>query len=188
MTHNIIVRQLRGFAFKIYIFDFLIQRLSLPELRNNGCDLLSKFISLTFWCNSSRWLEWAIQVVICFQNLYLWLSDATPAFRRRKLQLLWFAFKIYIFDFLMQRNNNGVPEFRGCDLLSKFISLTFWCNSKDALSEGIRVVICFQNLYLWLSDATRKTHYPKEYGLWFAFKIYIFDFLMQRWQLLQSLR
>ena len=121
---------LRGlwFAFKIYIFGFLIQ-LQLVDHR-------------------------LAPVVICFQNLYLWLSDTTERCRLLTCDQLWFAFKIYIFGFLIQLSDLVNQRLSCCDLLSKFISLAFWYNPDSYCPYWYSVVICFQNLYLWLSDTT----------------------------------
>jgi len=120
------------------------------------CDLLSKFISLIFWYNEKDFIIAELIVVICFQNLYLWYSDTTYRSFRMTLTSLWFAFKIYIFDILIQpkRKNN--------------------CKNK--------VVICFQNLYLWYSDTTLTGILIPIIVLWFAFKIYIFDILIQPYE------
>jgi len=142
------------FAFKIYIFGFLIQQSASNASLIYCCDLLSKFISLAFWYNKDIWQRKTITVVICFQNLYLWLSDTTEPGR------------LYV----------GYS----CDLLSKFISLAFWYNLQSYGLPRERVVICFQNLYLWLSDTTTERTKRVTAKLWFAFKIYIFGFLIQR--------
>ena len=136
------------FAFKIYIFGFLIQ--PVPYV---SCDLLSKFISLAFWYNKRYGWQKEIFVVICFQNLYLWLSDTTDIVLWKQGFGLWFAFKIYIFGFLIQHDQMAQRGKLCCDLLSKFISLAFWYN--------IKILLRMRQL------------------LWFAFKIYIFGFLIQ---------
>ena len=118
-----------------------------------SCDLLSKFISLAFWYNKYIWGVNEIIVVICFQNLYLWLSDTTVMYNVRKSYKLWFAFKIYIFGFLIQPWKTSARQKSSCDLLSKFISLAFW-----------------YNMLINIGKLTE---------LWFAFKIYIFGFLIQ---------
>ena len=167
------------FAFKIYIFDILIQHVFSAKDTVEGCDLLSKFISLIFWYNNGLRINNATLVVICFQNLYLWYSDTTPVsffllhkccdllskfisliFWYNCLDLclqchqLWFAFKIYIFDILIQLSFFTGKINGCCDLLSKFISLIFWYNCLNQYEMLITVVICFQNLYLWYSDTT----------------------------------
>ena len=219
------------FAFKIYIFDILIQHVFSAKDTVEGCDLLSKFISLIFWYNNGLRINNATLVVICFQNLYLWYSDTTPVsffllhkccdllskfislifwynfgtLRHRnnnvvicfqnlylwysdttkiensvEEELLWFAFKIYIFDILIQQFSYYSANFFRCDLLSKFISLIFWYNARASNENSPLVVICFQNLYLWYSDTTQTDYDKIDSVLWFAFKIYIFDILIQR--------
>ncbi len=218
------------FAFKIYIFDILIQQIKLVfacqgvvicfqnlylwysdttlssrRWQVTCCDLLSKFISLIFWYNFLRYLVHHIRVVICFQNLYLWYSDTTLNLNLKRNAQLWFAFKIYIFDILIQRYFPEQNLVSSCDLLSKFISLIFWYNQVLLEMLNFLVVICFQNLYLWYSDTTKfwngsfrnrcdllskfislifwynvLPRIIKFVLLWFAFKIYIFDILIQR--------
>ena len=118
-----------------------------------GCDLLSKFISLIFWYNQRNFSH----------------------FKRK----LWFAFKIYIFDILIQQAYTVSVNTSSCDLLSKFISLIFWYNALHITLWEHTVVICFQNLYLWYSDTTSRLTVVQNRELWFAFKIYIFDILIQ---------
>jgi len=142
------------FAFKIYIFDILIQHNVSTICIRFSCDLLSKFISLIFWYNRVRYRIKRRRVVICFQNLYLWYSDTTNVLKIISLMLLWFAFKIYIFDILIQPITIKPYRNTGCDLLSKFISLIFWYNMCFRRKILSKVVICFQNLYLWYSDTT----------------------------------
>ncbi len=119
----------------------------------NSCDLLSKFISLIFWYNSEAQIWLRSFVVICFRNLYLWYSDTT------------------------QRSKHW--NVKGCDLLSKFISLIFWYNREVESDLRWIVVICFRNLYLWYSDTTVDHYLLQQPPLWFAFEIYIFDILIQ---------
>ena len=167
------------FAFKIYIFDILIQPVVKLSSVHLCCDLLSKFISLIFWYNNILWKSSDIQlwfafkiyifdiliqrancrsrrcrVVICFQNLYLWYSDTTNGREGFYYAGLWFAFKIYIFDILIQQESLTQKKWWSCDLLSKFISLIFWYNMIVEKNKCTLVVICFQNLYLWYSDTT----------------------------------
>ena len=142
------------FAFKFYIFDILIQQTNTQLSTYLGCDLLSNFISLIFWYNLSKLHRNVKLVVICFQILYLWYSDTTIYDVLTKLYGLWFAFKFYIFDILIQRKALASQQNAGCDLLSNFISLIFWYNFDNKHLDLWLVVICFQILYLWYSDTT----------------------------------
>ncbi len=173
--------------------------------RKISCDLLSKFISLIFWYNNWYTIPYTDTVVICFRNLYLWYSDTTCRTDKQICVMLWFAFEIYIFDILIQQtkkpnhdeivvicfrnlylwysdttNTNVLGRKLGCDLLSKFISLIFWYNTKLQTARTIKVVICFRNLYLWYSDTTYTMFDLEQFMLWFAFEIYIFDILIQQ--------
>ena len=192
------------FAFKIYIFGFLIQ---LTYIKLNKASVVICFQNLYLWLSDTTngkigtvilqlWFAFKIYifgfliqlphqyqrhqlVVICFQNLYLWLSDTTINYWCDYHHWLWFAFKIYIFGFLIQLSLSLNAIFACCDLLSKFISLAFWYNKLPSVLENMSVVICFQNLYLWLSDTTAFSCFISSLMLWFAFKIYIFGFLIQ---------
>ena len=117
-------------AFKICIFDFQKQQ-SLSICRNTvRCELLSKFVSLTFRNSGSDAEKRTDRVVNCFQNLYLWLSETAWRCWAQLQILLWIAFKICIFDFQKQH--------------------------EMSLKENKYVVNCFQNLYLWLSETARQ--------------------------------
>ncbi len=116
--------------------------------------MLSKFISLIFWYNVLIINYQPTPVVICFRNLYLWYSDTTWIWFWPSSIWLWFAFEIYIFDILIQRQRRDRTWNFRCDLLSKFISLIFWYNNIPVWCFYDLVVICFRNLYLWYSDTT----------------------------------
>ena len=116
----------------------------------------------------------------CFQNLYLWLSETAVLAFRTTNTLLWIAFKICIFDFQKQLSVANEPLQLCCELLSKFVSLTFR-NSVSYFTSLMRLVVnCFQNLYLWLSETAVQYMITLKGLLWIAFKICIFDFQKQR--------
>jgi len=112
-------------AFKICIFDFQKQRRGGRYDGTTCCELLSKFVSLTFR-NSNYYRKYPRRIVVnCFQNLYLWLSETAKVYHMNFLNKLWIAFKICIFDFQKQQMGLGYTERNSCELLSKFVSLTF---------------------------------------------------------------
>jgi len=113
-------------AFKICIFDFQKQ----PEIFAGG----------------------GVIVVNCFQNLYLWLSETAVSNSLFTEYVLWIAFKICIFDFQKQHILFFTRLQFGCELLSKFVSLTFRNSHTEVINLWEIVVNCFQNLYLWLSE------------------------------------
>ena len=166
-------------AFKICIFDFQKQLGSTTTAINLCCELLSKFVSLTFRNSKSTPIFRVLKVVNCFQNLYLWLSETACLLSQPRHSELWIAFKICIFDFQKQQS------------VARAIAPT--------------VVNCFQNLYLWLSETASQKVYVwvsccellskfvsltfrnsflkeliEEKALWIAFKICIFDFQKQQ--------
>ncbi len=141
-------------AFKICIFDFQKQQNRPRFLHRLCCELLSKFVSLTFRNSRLPLVLSCSSVVNCFQNLYLWLSETAPFISLMKRHMLWIAFKICIFDFQKQHSPKPTLSFISCELLSKFVSLTF------------RNSFSFDTI--------------KEFELWIAFKICIFDFQKQQ--------
>ncbi len=125
----LIYRRQLWIAFKICIFDFQKQQVSSFSL-----------LSL---------------VVNCFQNLYLWLSETADGGSNTVRSMLWIAFKICIFDFQKQLRCYIILFVPCCELLSKFVSLTFRNSSLCKELGACAVVNCFQNLYLWLSETAR---------------------------------
>ena len=116
--------------------------------RHNCCELLSKFVSLTFRNSTLLPEEWDGIVVNCFQNLYLWrLETALQEYKPNKF-LLWIAFKICIFDVLS--NITSSPQ-----------------------SSSSSVVICFQIVSLTYCLTSRTCLWRQDTKLWFAFKLYL---------------
>jgi len=112
-------------AFKNCIFDILKQRNVNAKNKGASCELLSKIVSLTFWNNSLSRLTCASAVVNCFQKLYLWHSETTLLQPYETWKELWIAFKNCIFDFQKQPSACVFVPIVCCELLSKFVSLTF---------------------------------------------------------------
>ena len=192
-------------AFKICIFVIRKQPKEWKHLLRSCCELLSKFVSLSFENNKITELESRLRVVNCFQNLYLCHSKTTCYANSLYLSSLWIAFKICIFVIRKQPSlalltvvgccellskfvslsfeNNTIEFYQiayllwiafkicifvirkqllilnflrvdSCELLSKFVSLSFENNCNSYLSLLIIVVNCFQNLYLCHSKTT----------------------------------
>jgi len=170
-------------AFKICIFDFQKQHNQRLCVCNGSCELLSKFVSLTFRNSHFRHTPHTLPVVNCFQNLYLWLSETANTLRKAAKNLLWIAFKICIFDFQKQRTNQSNLHRCCCELLSKFVSLTFR-NSFGVVA--IVVVWRCELLSKFVSLTFRNSvvaNAPIAGWLWIAFKICIFDFQKQQMKL-----
>jgi len=139
-------------AFKICIFDFQKQQNENGIKKVYCCELLSKFVSLTFRNSGIRDKTNETEVVNCFQNLYLWLSETAGSTGVACKNTLWIAFKICIFDFQKQLIGFTICASFCCELLSKFVSLTFRNSHSFTCNKFVLVVNCFQNLYLWLSE------------------------------------
>ena len=90
-------------AFKNLIFDYWTQRCVLWYVLQEGCELLSKILSLTIEHNWLSGDNSAVQVVNCFQKSYLWLLNTTAPRGRIAARWLWIAFKNLIFDYWTQQ-------------------------------------------------------------------------------------
>ena len=111
-------------AFKNLIFDYWTQRCVLWYVLQEGCELLSKILSLTIEHNWLSGDNSAVQVVNCFQKSYLWLLNTTRAEEVFKIVPLWIAFKNLIFDYWTQQFGSRKACESSCELLSKILSLT----------------------------------------------------------------
>ena len=161
------------FAFKMYLWliDIHSGLAFKPSLR--GCDLLSKciFDLLIFTLDCCRY---SIEtVVICFQNVSLTYWYSLNAANNAMSDMLWFAFKMYLWLIDIHLFHLVKVLVRCCDLLSKciFDLLIFtlhWircvCNS---------VVICFQNVSLTYWYSLGRNKQTDQIWLWFAFKMYL---------------
>ena len=93
--------------------------------------------------------------------------------------MLWIAFKLYIYWGLWQRllieGNVGI----GCELLSNCIFTEVFDNKRNWTSKQLRVVNCFQIVYLLRSLTTGFRFIADDIWLWIAFKLYIYWGLWQ---------
>ena len=151
-----------------------------------SCDLLSNFVSLIFCYILELLLNWYNSVVICFQILYLWYSVTSTILQTPPENQLWFAFKFCIFDILLHRPMRRHQRRTGCDLLSNFVSLIFCYIYTSLQIKILRVVICFQILYLWYSVTSYHCLPEPIRLLWFAFKFCIFDILLHPYWVAES--
>ena len=141
-------------AFKNLIFDYWTQRNVNALVDYDGCELLSKILSLTIEHNDCSEVSLCFDVVNCFQKSYLWLLNTTCACKGWKRLRLWIAFKNLIFDYWTQLSGRGIIFAKRCELLSKILSLTIEHNIDAIVKDMFVVVNCFQKSYLWLLNTT----------------------------------
>ena len=111
-------------AFKNLIFDYWTQQVLVSVLFLCSCELLSKILSLTIEHNCTKFRNFFIRVVNCFQKSYLWLLNTTLCKSYLLRFELWIAFKNLIFDYWTQRSIQFLRSAERCELLSKILSLT----------------------------------------------------------------
>ena len=91
------------FAYKMYLWCVELQPISNVDLSEGCCDLLTKCIfdvlSYNYWFACSSW----ITVVICLQNVSLMCWVTTVEEDLCVKDLLWFAYKMYLWCVELQR-------------------------------------------------------------------------------------
>ena len=117
------------FAFRFFIFVQRQQRWRYYYIEAFCCDLLSDFLSLSNGNNKALRFLSSQLVVICFQIFYLCPTATTVDTLTSKQELLWFAFRFFIFVQRQQRFIGFNVIDLSCDLLSDFLSLSNGNNS-----------------------------------------------------------
>ena len=112
-------------AFRFFIFVLQTQRILKTRTTLQGCELLSDFLSLFFKHNAAIILKLITGVVNCFQIFYLCSSNTTLSFKNFCPQLLWIAFRFFIFVLQTQQYGLSSKLRSSCELLSDFLSLFF---------------------------------------------------------------
>ena len=138
-----------------------------------------KNLIFDYWTQPNFTSEPRQPVVNCFQKSYLWLLNTTCSCLQRNPRGLWIAFKNLIFDYWTQLGSGNIKIERGCELLSKILSLTIEHNLPAQLGFTFQVVNCFQKSYLWLLNTTLPKGCVCGFRLWIAFKNLIFDYWTQ---------
>ena len=96
----------------------------------SGCELLSNCIFTEFSDNSYRFFAELFMVVSCFQIVSLPSSLTTRAYEGSFADLLWVAFKLYLYRVLWQRPHLQRRLHQRCELLSNCIFTEFSDNRK----------------------------------------------------------
>ena len=136
------------FAFRFFIFVQRQQLRTRKGWERSSCDLLSDFLSLSNGNNSRLLRSSSFTVVICFQIFYLCPTATTSVSMLSLRNLLWFAFRFFIFVQRQQHWQLAILFGSCCDLLSDFLSLSNGNNAMAVKPSSFRVVICFQIFYL----------------------------------------
>ena len=163
-------------AFKFLIFDILATGVASDFNITTGCELLSNFLSLTYWQQVRQLFRRDDPMLwIAFKFLIFDILATGHAFQPCDRQTLWIAFKFLIFDILATGQTPSATGARrlwiafkflifdilatgkhraqqaqvGCELLSNFLSLTYWQQVVASKESSFAVVNCFQISYLW---------------------------------------
>ena len=166
-------------ADKFCIFAYLKQLFQKPSNRTTRCELLTNFVSLHIWNNQFHNRHVHLGVVNCWQILYLCISETITLFMRISNTQLWIADKFCIFAYLKQWTERFYLVQVRCELLTNFVSLHIWNNSRTERTNSTRVVNCWQILYLCISETIQRGTAARIVELWIADKFCIFAYLKQ---------
>ena len=162
------------FAFRFFIFVQRQQHFIVSRISSACCDLLSDFLSLSNGNNHNPHIDHRVLVVICFQIFYLCPTATTTFIIMVYYEVLWFAFRFFIFVQRQQPKLFKRELEPCCDLLSDFLSLSNGNNDKSLFRTYCFVVICFQIFYLCPTATTDNNGELYVIPLWFAFRFFIF--------------
>ena len=98
-------------------------------LTNGSSSVVNCFQTLYLWPtdnNQCASISLRYEVVNCFQTLYLWPTDNNWLSNDFEVLRLWIAFKLCIFDLLITMKRPATALSFSCELLSNFVSLTYW--------------------------------------------------------------
>ena len=161
------------FAFKLYLWRIEKQRSCLCFLRLCCCDLLSNCIFDVLKNNFFFLTRKGSSVVICFQIVSLTYWKTTSIVRNKIIPTLWFAFKLYLWRIEKQPPSAEIFPSTSCDLLSNCIFDVLKNNVLLYSFCNCIVVICFQIVSLTYWKTTQAVQHAEYFGLWFAFKLYL---------------
>ena len=132
------------FAFKLYLYRVLSHRETNNPPGLVSCDLLSNCIFIEFYHICTIAKDCSNIVVICFQIVSLSSSITSKMKTYTDQQLLWFAFKLYLYRVLSHHNWRELAALVCCDLLSNCIFIEFYHIVSQVNKDYQLVVICFQ--------------------------------------------
>ena len=161
------------FAFKLYLWRIEKQLASEYKFCRACCDLLSNCIFDVLKNNFSVLLSIRLGVVICFQIVSLTYWKTTDSMMRVITNMLWFAFKLYLWRIEKQQFILLAYVSVRCDLLSNCIFDVLKNNTYVGVACHMSVVICFQIVSLTYWKTTTEQERVAYYLLWFAFKLYL---------------
>ena len=136
------------FAFRMYLWFIAIQHHGLSRKAGTCCDLLSECIFDLLLSNLLHWKWFSFFVVICFQNVSLIYCYPTSSIKWLSLNVLWFAFRMYLWFIAIQLCASNPLRTKCCDLLSECIFDLLLSNFHQLVKHHVNVVICFQNVSL----------------------------------------
>ena len=141
-------------AFKLYFYCGLWQRSSGHYTKASRCELLSNCIFTVVFDNVRYEQSQPIEVVNCFQIVFLLWSLTTAEVLRKLEKQLWIAFKLYFYCGLWQHLSQKGIILPGCELLSNCIFTVVFDNHGQNLQIHFLVVNCFQIVFLLWSLTT----------------------------------
>ena len=168
-----VVSYVLWFAFKLYLWRIEKQLIIKNRLHFVSCDLLSNCIFDVLKNNALAGKADLLLVVICFQIVSLTYWKTTGLIEKTIFEMLWFAFKLYLWRIEKQPDRQIQPYKISCDLLSNCIFDVLKNNIVNCCHNFFKVVICFQIVSLTYWKTTFYNPVALHCLLWFAFKLYL---------------
>ena len=136
-------------AFIFSIFDNVTTSKFGGVRRENGCEWLSFFLSLTTSQHLESWVRRVCSVVNGFHFFYLWQRHNISLSISKPLLRLWMAFIFSIFDNVTTSSSESLTSPLCCEWLSFFLSLTTSQHRWFVQGFVRSVVNGFHFFYLW---------------------------------------
>ena len=169
-------------AFKLYFYCGLWQHGRRRHNPPRCCELLSNCIFTVVFDNVAINPFTRLDVVNCFQIVFLLWSLTTFLKWPSQTSRLWIAFKLYFYCGLWQLIIFFIHPIHSCELLSNCIFTVVFDNAVIVAEHSRLVVNCFQIVFLLWSLTTLNVKSTSVRPLWIAFKLYFYCGLWQRFK------
>ena len=173
-------------AFKFWLYWDWKQPRSPTVSIAPSCELLSNFGYIGIGNNIRKGIQRTHLVVNCFQILAILGLETTLDLKEMTPNLLWIAFKFWLYWDWKQPHIARCRCGKCCELLSNFGYIGIGNNQVGYECAVLAVVNCFQILAILGLETTLLRHSVSRHGLWIAFKFWLYWDWKQQYSVIQS--